>query len=175
MDSILETKKFSIFIQESSWMFICTIPSFYNENSNSLVGAPNHSNWITFSRSSNNDNEHFHVILYINTCLFHMYFALRKDNFNHRDVCCFSFFNIFFIINVYSDGHQSTLKYLKDTEANIQNMLIMASNFNIRDSDWNSSYSFYSIHTNSLLEIVDSFDLNLSCPIQQVPTCYSDQ
>ena len=138
MDSILETKKISIFIQESSWMFICTIPSFYNENSDSLVGAPNHPNWITFSRSSNNDNEHSHVILYI---------------------------NIFFMINVYSDGHQSTLKYFKNTEANIQNMLIMAGNFNIRDSDWNSSYPFYSIHTDSLLEIVDSFDLNLFCPI----------
>ena len=157
-----------IFIQEPSWMFICTISSFYNKNSNSLVGAPNHPNWITFSRSSNNDNEHSHIILYINTCPFHMYFALRKNIFNHRDICYFSFFNnddIFFIINVYSDDCQSTLKYLKNTEVNIQNMLIMAGNFNIRDSNWDPSYSFHSIYTDSLLEIVDLFDLNLSCSI----------
>ena len=50
----------------------------------------------------------------------------------------------------------------------------MASSFNIRDSDWNPSYTFHSIHTGSLLEIVDFFDLNLSHPIQQIPTCYSD-
>ena len=97
-----------------------------------------------------------------------MYFALRKNIFNHRDICYFSFFNnddIFFIINVYSDDCQSTLKYLKNTEVNIQNMLIMAGNFNIRDSNWDPSYSFHSIYTDSLLEIVDLFDLNLSCSI----------
>ena len=50
----------------------------------------------------------------------------------------------------------------------------MASNFNIRNSNQNPSYPFHLIHTNSLLEIVDSFNLNLSYPIQQVPTHYSD-
>jgi len=33
---------------------------------------------------------------------------------------------MFFMINVYSDNHQSVLKYLKDTEVNINNVLIMA-------------------------------------------------
>jgi len=48
------------------------------------------------------------------------------------------FFNdsdIFFMINIYSDDHQSALKYFKDTEVNLHNVLIMARNFNIRDSD----------------------------------------
>jgi len=36
------------------------------------------------------------------------------------------------MINLYSGDHQLALK---DTEVNIQNMLIMAGNFNIRDSD----------------------------------------
>ena len=46
IDSILETNKdFNIiFIQKSLWMFIHTIVSFFHENSNSLVGASNHSN-----------------------------------------------------------------------------------------------------------------------------------
>jgi len=98
-----------------------------------------------------------------------MCFALRKNIFNHRDICCFSFFNngdIFFMINVYSDNCQSALKYLKNTEVNIQNVLIMAGDFNIRNSDWDLSYPFHSIHTDFLLEIADSFDLKLSCPIQ---------
>ena len=37
-------------------------------------------------------------------------------------------------MNVYSDSSYSALKYLKDTEANVSNMLIMTGNFNIRDS-----------------------------------------
>ena len=37
-------------------------------------------------------------------------------------------------MNVYSDSFHSALKYLKDTEANICNLLIMTGDFNIRDS-----------------------------------------
>ena len=42
-------------------------------------------------------------------------------------------------------------------------MLVMASNFhfNIRDSTWNSSFYFYSIHSNLLIDIADSLDLIL--------------
>ena len=140
IDRILETNKdFDIiFIQEPSLMFIYTIPSSFNKNSNSLVEVSNHSNWITFSRSLNNNNKHSHVILYIKTCLSHIYFILRKDIFNYRDICCFYFFdddNIFFMINLHSNDCQSALKYLKDTEVNIWNVLIMANDFNIRDSN----------------------------------------
>jgi len=37
-------------------------------------------------------------------------------------------------MNVYSDSSQSALKYLKDTEANNYNVLVMTSDFNIRDN-----------------------------------------
>jgi len=37
-------------------------------------------------------------------------------------------------MNVYSDSSQMTLKYLKDIKANINNILIMTGDFNIRDS-----------------------------------------
>jgi len=57
-----------------------------------------------------------------------------------------------------------------DTEANLSNILVMAGNFNIRNSNWDPSYSFYSSHSDSLLEIADSFNLKLSILIQQVPT-----
>jgi len=36
-------------------------------------------------------------------------------------------------MNIYSDASHSALKYLKDTEVNINNLLIMTSNFNTRD------------------------------------------
>jgi len=70
------------------------------------------------------------------------------------------------MINIYLDDNQTALKYLKDTEANIYNILIMASDFNIRDNDWNFSYHFYLSHRDILFEIMNSFDLSLSSSIQ---------
>jgi len=35
------------------------------------------------------------------------------------------------IINIYSDNHQPTLKYLKDTEVNLNNILIITEDFSI--------------------------------------------
>ena len=179
MNSILETNKdFDIlFIQKPSWSFVCTIPSSSNEDEDRIVGVPNHPDWIIFSRPLIDNNNYSQVISYIITYLSYMQFSLRKNIFNHKDICYFSFFNnsdIFFMINVYSDDHQSTLKYLKGTEVNLHNVLIMAENFNIRDSNWDPSYSFHLIHSNFLFEVANSFNLKLSSPIQQVPTCYFD-
>ena len=70
--------------------------------------------------------------------------------------------------------HQSALKYLKDTEANIWNILIMTRNFNIRNNDWDSSYPFHSTHSDTLLKIANSSDLSLFSPVQQVSTQYSN-
>ena len=66
-----------------------------------------------------------------------LYFSLQNNILNHRDVLYISFFNqgsIFFLINMYSDLSQLALKYLKDTEVNISNVLIIIGDFNIRDS-----------------------------------------
>ena len=69
------------------------------------------------------------------------------------------------MINIYSNNHQLALNYLKNTEANLSNVLIMASDFNIRDSNCNSSYSFHLIYSDTLLNIADLFDLKLSYSI----------
>ena len=56
---------------------------------------------------------------------------------NNRDVSCISFINqgfYFFLINIYLDSSQIALKYLKNTETNISNVIIMIGDFNIRDS-----------------------------------------
>ena len=37
-------------------------------------------------------------------------------------------------MNVYSNSSHTALKYLKDAEVNISNLLIMTGDFNIRDS-----------------------------------------
>ena len=79
-----------------------------------------------------------------------------------------------FIINVYSDNQQSTSKYLNNIEVNFNNVLIMTGDFNIRDNNWNLLYLHYSTYMNILREIVDSFNLKLSIPIDQVPTYYTN-
>jgi len=76
------------------------------------------------------------------------------------------------MINIYLDANQSALKYLKNTEANIHNVLVMTGDFNIRDSDWNPSYSFHSVHSDLLVDIANTFDLSFSYPTNQVSTRY---
>ena len=96
---------------------------------------------------------------------------------NYRDINIISFLNngiICFIINIDFDEQQSALKYLKGIEVNINNVLIIMWNFNIRDIDWNPSYSYCSVYTSTFIEIADSFDLSLSTPISQVSTWYTN-
>ena len=100
-------------------------------------------------------------------------FFFAKDIFNHRDISCISFFNqesIFFLINVYSDLSQLALKYLKDTETNINNVIIMTGDFDIRDSLWDLNFPFHSVHSDMLFNIAGSFSLALSKPIENFPT-----
>ena len=77
-------------------------------------------------------------------------------------------------MNIYSDSSHSILKYLKDTEVNISNLLIMTGDFNIRDSIWDPSYPHHSSSSDNLMIIADSFNLKLSFPTNCVLTRYSD-
>jgi len=77
-------------------------------------------------------------------------------------------------MNVYSDSSHSALKYLKDTEVNIDNILLMTGDFNIRDSLWDLSFPFNSSISDDLIIIADLFNLSLLTPINPCPTRYSD-
>jgi len=91
-----------------------------------------------FSRQSINPNDHPRVITYINTRLFQLQFLLRKNITNYRDINLISFFDCgitCFIINIYSDDQQTALKYLKNIEVNLNNVLIMIGDFNIRNNN----------------------------------------
>jgi len=77
-------------------------------------------------------------------------------------------------MNVYSDSSHSALKYLKNSEANIPNLLIITGDFNICDSIWDPSFPYYFSISDDLIIITDSFNLDLSVPTNQVPTRYSD-
>ena len=106
-----------------------------------------------FFRNSLRDHDSLRVISYINVRLLHFWFSLWKDIFNHRNISCISFFNcgsIYFLINIYSDLSQTALKYLKNTEANINNILIMTGDFNIRDNSWDPLFPHHSSHCNTL-------------------------
>ena len=147
---------------------IHSIPSFSNKEGEELVGVLNHSSWITFSRNPSNSQDLPRVITYINICLSNLCFSLWKNLFDHRDILCIFFFNcgsIYFMINICSDSSQIALKYFKNTKANINNVLIMIDNFNIRDSSWDPLFPNHPTYSDILTDIVDSLNLNISSTI----------
>ena len=77
-------------------------------------------------------------------------------------------------MNVYSDSFHLALKYLKDTEVSIYNLLIMTGNFNIRDSLWDPSFPHHSSISDNLIIIADSFNLELLLLTNSIFTRYSD-
>ena len=89
-----------------------------------------------FSKNTSQDDNSPRVVTYINICLHSLCFSLRKDIIDYKDISCILFFNhgsVYFLINLYLNSSQTALKYLKDTEVNINNVLIMTGHFNIRD------------------------------------------
>ena len=116
-------------------------------------------------------------MIFINIRLSSFCFSFHKDIIDHRDIILVSFFinsELFWVMNVYSDSSHSVIKYLKDTEISIHNLLVMTRHFNICDSLWNPSFNHHSSISDDLIVIADSFNLNLLVPINQVPTRYSD-
>jgi len=77
-------------------------------------------------------------------------------------------------MNIYSNYSQSALKYLKDTEVNINNLLIMTGDFNIRDRSWNPFFSHHPSISDDLFIIADLFNLDLLIPTNPASTRYSD-
>ena len=78
------------------------------------------------------------------------------------------------MVKIYSNSSQLALKYLKNTETNIHNIIIMMGNFNIRNSLWNSNFPFHSVYSDTLLDIADSFSLAISKPFDNFPTRFLD-
>jgi len=125
-----------ILIQESLWSIICSISSSTSSEGDILVRAPHHSNWLFFAVPPVSQSDYPRVMAYINIHPSLFRFLLCKDIINHKDILLISFFSnnvCYFIMNIYSDFSHSALKYLKDTKVNINNLLIMTGDFNIRD------------------------------------------
>ena len=66
------------------------------------------------------------------------------------------------------------LKYLKDTEVNISNVLIMSGDFNIRNNSQNPNFPYYFSYSNVLFEVADFLYLELSRSTRKVLTRYLD-
>ena len=101
------------------------------------MGTCHYPNWIAFARSSLDRSDSLRVIFYVKIHLSSLHFLLHKDIINHRDISLISFFNnniCYYIMNIYSNSSHTALKYLKDTEVNIENVLLITGDFNIGDS-----------------------------------------
>jgi len=137
------------------------------------MGFSYHPNWISFARTPLNNKDFSRVIAYVNNHLSALRFLLRKDIINHRDISLISFSNnniCYYILNIYSDSSHTALKYLKDNEVNIDNVILMTGDFNTRDSLWDSSFPFHLSTGDDLIIIADSFNLSLSSPTNPYPT-----
>ena len=166
-----------IFIQELSWSIIWSILSSSNCEKEELVEVSNYLNWTMFSKNFSLADNFSRVISYINIHLSFMCFFFWNNVLNHKDILYIYFFNhnsTFFFINIYSDSSLLALNYLKDTEVNINNVLVMTGNFNIRDCLWDSSYPLHFSYKDTLFKIADSFHVELSKPTEILSTRYSD-
>ena len=126
-----------ILIQEPPWSIICKVPSTSNSVEEDFAETVHHPNWTLFAINPSNKVSLLRVTVYINICLVYPHFSLWTDIINHLDILLLSFtsnYFQYFVLNIYSDSAHSALKYLKDIEVNIDNILIMTGNFNIRDS-----------------------------------------
>ena len=179
VNTILETQlHFNIIlIQEPSWFVIRKVSSTLSSKSENLIGTVYHPNWLLFAINSMNKVTSPRVTAYINICLFSLCFSLRSDIINYTNILLILFTNNYtqyFIMNIYSDSSHLALKYLKDIEVSIDNVLVMTGDFNIRDSLWDSTFSYHSSISDDLLIITDSFHLALSMPTDPYSTRYSD-
>ena len=179
VNTILKTQSHFdiILIQELSWSVICQVPSSVNSEGKNLIGTVHHPNWILFATNPVNKAYSPKVTAYINIRLSPLRFSLCCDIINHPDILLMSFTNNhiqYFIMNVYSDLSHTALKYLKDIEVNINNVLIMTGDFNIKDSLWDPSFLHHSTISDDLLIIADFYNLALSTPTNSYPTRYSD-
>ena len=141
------------------------------------MGTTHHPNWLLFTKTPSDKSDFPGVIAYINIYLSSFHFSFHNDIINHRDILLILFLNdhvCYYIMNIYSDSSHMALKYLKNTKVNINNILIMTSDFNIRDSLWDISFPYHSSISDDLFIIVDSFNLALSIPTNSCPTRYSD-
>ena len=115
--------------------------------------------------------------MFINIRLSSFHFSFHKDIIDHKDILLVSFFNkgiMYWIMNIYSDLSHNAIKYLKNMELNLRNLLIMTKDFNICDNLWDPSFNYYSFTSDDLFAIVDSLDLFLFFSPDPVPTRYSD-
>ena len=114
-------------IQEPFWFFTRHIFFHKSKNSQPIFSTFNHPVWLQLIQLPSHEGNKLCTITYINSRLAKLQFFLRKDIFNHYDIDLVSFFNrsqVYFLLNIYFNKHQTTLRYLKNIEFNINNILI---------------------------------------------------
>ena len=77
-------------------------------------------------------------------------------------------------MNVYSDNLHTAVDLLSRKALNIHNLLYIGRDFNIRDTEWDSSVLLHPVAGQSLRDLTDSYSLVCSLPVLSVPTHYSD-
>jgi len=177
---MLETQKNLsdiIFIQEPPRSLLHQLPSYTDPLGDPLYGTSNHPEWTLFLHQNTSQDNYARVAIYVNKWLLRIRFALCLDIINHHDINILAFhsdYNINFIINIYSDSNQMALYFLCQNNINLDNIIIMMGDFNIRNSGWDPNVHHHSIYTDDLITIADSLGLKLLLSLNPGPTRFAD-
>ena len=82
-----------LFIQEPLWNFIQFAPSTISHSGQKVVGTPIYSEWTQVVRFLQDSEQTPRVMCFIHSRLFRLYFALRRDIVDYKDIQLLSFFN----------------------------------------------------------------------------------
>jgi len=82
-----------LFIQEPLWNFIQFAPSTISHSGQKVVGTPIYSEWTQVVRFLQDSEKTPRVMCFIHSRLFRLYFALRRDIVDYKDIQLLSFFN----------------------------------------------------------------------------------
>jgi len=81
---------------------------------------------------------------------------------------------LLFVIKVYSDSLYITMDFLSNKAFYISNLLYIEGTFNIKDAKWNPFASSYSIASQILSNLVDSYSFIYLIPVLSILTHYLD-
>ena len=108
---------------------------------------------------------------FIYSRLSRLQFALRRNIVDHRDIQLLFFFNrsqCQFLMNVYSDNLHTAVDFLSNEAPNIPHLLYIEGNFNVRDTEQNSSVSSHSTASQTLMDLAKSYSLVYSTSVLSV-------
>src|SRR5215467_1047767 len=165
VDTLLETLKYDfdiLFIQEPPWRVIRQAPSPSNPDGEDVIGAPKHPDWTYMVRPPQR-NLNPRVMAYVSTRLSKLRPSLRRDLVDHRDIMFVSLFSgqdVINLLNVYNNGDNTAVHFLRQEMDNLPTCEYMGGDFNCHSEVWDPDVPHHRASAQALVDMAS--DLNLA-------------